>query len=80
MLWSRCVRHLNRFDGDGGTVEQWQTLCPPHDESMESRIHREVYGRFGGEHPEIGPRKGMRRWMLSLQTHSSCAHRSHVAA
>ncbi len=22
------------------------------DESMESRIHREVYVRFGGEHPE----------------------------
>ena len=52
LLWSRCVRHLNRFDGDGGTLEQWQTLCPPPDESMESRIHREVYGRFGGEHPE----------------------------
>ena len=33
---------------------------------MESRIHCEVYVRFGGEHPETGHHQVSRRWMLSL--------------
>ncbi len=38
---------------------------------MESRIHREVYVRFGGEHSETGYRTGRPRQMLSLQAGSA---------
>ena len=33
---------------------------------MESRIHREVYVRFGGEYLKTYIRNNARRWILSL--------------
>ena len=33
---------------------------------MESRIHREVYVRFGGEYLKTYSRNNARRWILSL--------------